>query len=75
MFAQTSVCAQPFTKYHEKICLDHMVFIPTWMAKQPHDMNLADEADYKLLSYGGLQIDELILHLYCTCHILFFLLF
>jgi len=51
--SQMSVRAQPFTKYHEKICSDHMVFMPTWMAKQPHDMNLANEADFKLLSYGG----------------------
>ena len=49
-----SVRAQPFAKHHNKI-LDHMVFMPTWpmMLKRPYDMNLADEADCKLLNYSG----------------------
>jgi len=53
MCTQMFVRAQPFTKYHEKICSDHLVFMPTWMAKQLHDMNLTNEADCTLLSYGG----------------------
>ena len=51
----THVCirAQPFSTYHGKICSDHVIFILTWMPKRVQDLDLRNDADCELLSYGA----------------------
>jgi len=43
----------PFSTYHSKICSDHVLFIPTWIPKRVQDLDLRNEADCELLSYGA----------------------
>ena len=50
---QMCIRAQPFSTYHGKICSDHVLFIPTWMPKRVQDLDLRNEADCELLSYGA----------------------
>jgi len=45
--------AQPFPTYHAKICSDHVIFIPTWMPKRVQDLDLRNDAECELLSYGA----------------------
>ena len=45
--------AQPVSTYHGKICADHVIFIPTWMHKRAQDLDLRNDADFELLSYGA----------------------
>jgi len=48
-----SVRAQPFSTYHGQICSDHVIFMPTWMPKQPRDVELTKDEDCDMLSYGA----------------------
>jgi len=50
---QMCIRAQPFSTYHGKICSDHVLFIPTWMSKRVQDLDLRNDADCELLSYGA----------------------
>ena len=50
---QMCIRAQPFSKYHGKICSNHVIFIPTWMPKRAQDLDLHSDADCELLSYGA----------------------
>ena len=50
---QTCIRAQPLSTYYGKICSDHVIFIPTWMPKRVQDLDLRNDADCKLLSYGA----------------------
>ena len=50
---QMCIRAQPFSTYHSKICSDHVFFIPTWIPKRVQDLDLRNEADCVLLSYGA----------------------
>jgi len=52
-FTQMCIWAQPFSTYHGKICSDRLLFIPTWMPKQVQDLDLRNDADCELLSYGA----------------------
>jgi len=49
---QMSIRAQPFSTDHGKQCSDHVVFMPTWMPKLPKDLDLTQDVDCELLSYG-----------------------
>jgi len=50
---QMSVRAQPFSTYQGQICLNHVVFMPTWMTKRPRDVDLTKDKDCDMLSYGA----------------------
>ena len=50
---QMCIRAQTFSTYHSKICSDHVLFIPTWIPKRVQDLDLCNEADCVLLSYGA----------------------
>jgi len=50
---QMCIRAQPFSTNHGKICSNHVIFIPTWMAKRAQDLDLRNDADCQLLSYGA----------------------
>jgi len=50
---QMCIRAQPFSTYHGKIFSDHVIFIPTWMPKRVQDLDLCNDADCELLSYGA----------------------
>jgi len=50
---QMSVWAQPFSTYHGNICSAHVVFMPTWMPKRPHNVDLTKDEDCDMLSYGA----------------------
>ena len=50
---QMCIQAQPFSTYHGKICSDHVIFILTWMPKKVQDLDLRNDADCELLSYGA----------------------
>ena len=39
--------------YHGKIYSDHVFFIPTWMPKRVQDLDLRNDTDCELLSYGA----------------------
>ena len=45
--------AQPFSTYYTNICSDHVIFISTWMPKRVQDLDLRNDADCELLSYGA----------------------
>ena len=55
---QMCIQAQPFSTYHSKICSDHVIFIPTWMLKRVQDLDLRNDADCELLSYGAYVAKE-----------------
>jgi len=44
--------------HHTKICSDHVIFIPTWMLKRVQDLDLRNDADCELLSYGAYVAKE-----------------
>ena len=50
---QMSIRAQPFLTYHGKNYSDHVLFILTWMPKRARDLDLMEDADCQLLSYGA----------------------
>jgi hypothetical protein len=55
---QMCIRAQPFSTHHTKICSDHVIFIPTWMPKRVQDLDLRNNADCELLSYGAYVAKE-----------------
>jgi len=50
---QMCIRAQPFSTYHGKMCSNHVIFIPTWITKRAQDIDLRNDADCELLSYGA----------------------
>lgn len=66
---QMELRAQPFKRYHNKICSDTITFFPPWMSVPPTDLNLNNEKDTEHLGYGVFlrSLCELGVCVLCVC--------